>query len=105
MPFDPAPQHNDAQHGVFSLEGLIAWLEQQDPETEYDFTCVEGDCLIGRYLRATTGRMWRDFGYTWGTLTGEYPELEDVSGDFPCTYGAALERARALLAEQKEPAE
>lgn len=83
-----------------SLLGLIAWLETQEPQRSYRFTC-SGDCLVARYGGAV------------GIRRDEYsPELHKIySGTDPLrigigmsgddqTYGAALERARRALAAQ-----
>lgn len=92
MPFDSMP----TKHDTFSLEGLIAWLETQDPATEYDFTDCAGGCLIGQYLLATTGKMWREHGLSWSDINNRVPFFQNVAIDRPYTHGAALTRARAL---------
>lgn len=54
MPFDGktfAPAPAETKPDVFSLDGLIAWLEKQPPETEYNFKDTR-DCLLCRYFRA-----------------------------------------------------
>ena len=53
---------------VFSLEGLIAWLEVQDKDKAYCYLDAD-HCLMGQYCAQT--------------------------------FGAALERARTLLAKEK----
>ena len=76
-----------------SLESLIAWLETQPPETEYEWTDCHGGCLIGRYFAAMgiKGPLYSEvFDEGW-----KYARVcSDLSG--PTTYGAALKRARAL---------
>ena len=97
MPFD-SKDFVETKPDVFSLEGLIAWLEKQDPTTEYDYDDCDGHCLIAQYLA--------DHGYRWGHnhygrfLTGE--DRTAVAARFPETFGAALERARKLLAEHAD---
>lgn len=39
------------QADIFSLEGLIAWLEKQPARMEYCYL-DNGDCLLGRYFTA-----------------------------------------------------
>jgi len=84
--FDFTPTQPD----VFSLEGLLAWLETQPGETEYNFSVVE-DCLITRYLTA--------HGYDWGS----YPQFTNgytrcrVAASSPRTYAAATTRCRDAI--------
>lgn len=59
MPFDQA-DYQVPKPDVYSLDGLIAWLEKQPPETEYEWgNCQK--CLIGTYLAAqrSAGRAER----------------------------------------------
>jgi hypothetical protein len=82
---------------VFSREGLTAWLETQDPETEYDYTNAQ-DCLIQRYMK-DRGVDVPEHGYsvdqmdTWGF--NEIANGRDNGG--ANNYSAALSRAKALL--------
>ena len=79
----------------FSLENLIAWLEKQPAQKEYDYLNCEGYCLIGQYLTAH-GKHWsRDYD-----LLGDSCLRVDVAGTAPYTFGAALNRAREALAER-----
>ena len=97
MPLDQQGFEIETKPDVFSLEGLIAWLELQPPLTAYDFLDCGGQCLIGRYLIATTGKMWREHGLPWGHLPFD---LRMVAVGRGHTYGAALDRARELLANR-----
>lgn len=98
MPFDSMPTKPD----VFSLEGLIAWLETQDPATEYCYH-KNGDCLLHRYFRNNGIAMPVGHGVG-GTFihTADFrridlsEELAAVPRCEPHTYAAALDRARAL---------
>jgi hypothetical protein len=76
----------------FTLDSLIAWLEKQPAETEYNFWNLS-ECLLCQYLR--------DVGlphscYDAASALGG----DDVGGQIafhkPWTFGGALERARAL---------
>lgn len=99
MPFD-GDLEAFTKPDVFSLRGLIAWLETQDPATEYKFEDCNGGCLIGQYLMALTGKMWRDHGLTWADFDfGPYAALGNVAVEYPHTFAGALTRARALLGE------
>ena len=83
---------------VFSLEGLIAWLEAQPPETSYDWEDCSGGCLIGVYYMHH-GLPQHGYDRVFGRNLMEYSRVcSSVSG--PTTYGAALSRARALLASR-----
>lgn len=82
---------------IYSKQGLIAWLETQDPTTTYSFT-NPSQCLIATYLKAmgaqnTTVRV-ADL-YDWG-LHGAAN-----SGGIDDTYGGALARAKAELAQEE----
>ena len=96
MLYDPkweAPTETKAD--PFSLESLIAWLEKQPAECSYDWQFIP-NCLLGQWARAMG-------------VSGEYAILNrskalGMSTPFsgialfsPCTFGAALERARKAL--------
>ena len=90
MPFDATTYETEVKHP--SLEGLIAWLETQPPETEYDYSGVlasEKGCLLMQWNRAE----------------GRTPFAENDSPDFSIlhivasnnsTFGGALKFGRAL---------
>jgi len=91
---------------IFSLEGLISWLEKQDPKEPYPH-CSSDDCLLHRYFTARGLPLAKKYAvdsYHWQDKSGkahEYPkELDYVAVPSPETYGAALQRARVFLAEQ-----
>jgi len=92
MPFDGRVKDYETKADVFSLEGLIAWLETQNPETEYDYTDIS-DCLLTRWMRASGQR---DFGFS-GSPDHTANRFTVAAGNFPHTYGAALRRARKLV--------
>ncbi len=88
---------------VFSLAGLVAWLEKQNPETEYQYTDC-GGCLLHQYFVASGINMpvgWGMGGSTWYDFNhhrSDLPEhFDGVSLRDPHTFGAALTRAKALL--------
>ncbi len=98
------------QPDVFSLESLIAWLEQQPPKKRYSYMNVEGRCLIGQYLTAH-GLAW-GHGYYSDVMPNENFEHNGLMyscrgyiaagfrGDAQ-TFGAALKRARAVLEKRR----
>jgi hypothetical protein len=80
----------------FSLSALVAWLEKQPGETEYDFLSCD-DCLVARYLRDVMG--WDDpSGKTrFASHFGGSGNYFRIACDGAWTLGAALIRARSLL--------
>lgn len=84
----------------FTLADFVGWLQTKNPKRRYEFHRCDGKCLLGQYM-AERGREWND---------GAYCETcEQVFGDTwnvpilvakPHTFGAALKRAHATLAEQ-----
>ena len=92
---------------VPSLRGLVAWLETQDPTTEYDWACTNGGCLMGLYA-TSVGICYKDM-CTWPQDGGRpyYERCNNNGGGGPYsgiiaiskprTFGAALERARSCL--------
>jgi hypothetical protein len=93
-----------AEPAVFSLESVIAWLEQRPPKKRYNYGNIDGKCLFGQYIAA--------HGLTWGKGTNNYAkcladiEVPDnygavcarsyISLKRPWTFGAALKRAREV---------
>jgi len=95
MPFD-SKDFVETKPDVFSLEGLIAWLETQDPSIRYDWEDCCGGCLIGMYYAAhkvPAGISYIDvFGDEW--VNNYAGVCSNLVGE--TTFGAALERARKL---------
>ena len=97
MPFDGRVADHETLDEVFSLAGLIRWLETQDPETQYDFNDCQGECLAGRYLWATIGWQAYVVGQkTFGDVFGSMDNYGAIALTRPWTYGAALSRARVM---------
>lgn len=110
MPFDGKTWK---EHEPFSLESLIAWLEQQPAEERYDFS-VHDKCVWGLYVAAHDGRLddcmyvigsarisaWFDNKKCWRFRVAHPAGGVDSRflGDSTGTFGAALERARAIQA-------
>ena len=90
---------------VFSLADLVAWLETQDPTTEYDYTDTSY-CLVGQYTIARGGERVADSYIIGGRRLSSSSRglleagLHAVAAGYR-TFGAALERARTLLAKEK----
>lgn len=82
----------------FSLESLIAWLEKQPAKKKYDYFDCRGRCLFGQYAAATMDMSWMNVV----VLEGHKHEFKLLAYDIACqkpyTFGAALERARAVMA-------
>ena len=90
----------------FSLDSLIAWLEKQPSALEYVWTDVF-DCLMHHYYTDVLrddldgeypARMVFDLGCDFERPFGSISAYHKVAGSLPWTFGAALERARALKA-------
>lgn len=75
---------------VFSLEGLIAWLENQQTGKEYIWN--GSNCLICQYLEAAGENKFTGYGKF--PIEHRISVANPISG--PSTFGAALERARAV---------
>jgi hypothetical protein len=85
-----------------NLQGLIAWLETQDPETKYNWSDVDS-CLIARFLVASTGsrRGSGDYNNVCGGV-GNYHFIGCNNHGHPTggkehadwTFGEALARAK-----------
>lgn len=97
MLFDPKWE---VKTNVPSLAGIIAWLETQEPTATYNFHACGGLCLIGQYM-THIGIEW---GYD-GTDSRYLQVCKQITGHEwnayfafakPWTFGAALERAKAL---------
>lgn len=93
---------------VFSLEGLIAWLETQLPETEYDWGDCRGGCLIGLYGTArglpVYGLIGESDFYSLHSFFWEKGVVRHVACPSPHLFGAALSRARSLIASRNSNA-
>ncbi len=96
---------------AFSLTSLIAWLQRQDPVEEYCYSST-GECLLARYFSESgfnkvimAARFFYHFPnfdarYETVTLPGHF---NDVAKGKVRTFGAALQRARALHADADSP--
>lgn len=85
---------------IFSLEGLISWLETKPPETTYCYTDI-GGCLVYQYFHARGIPICSMGALDWSDTTGGQhllpPGLNAVAVGNPRTYGGALQRAREML--------
>lgn len=77
---------------VFSLESLIAWLEKQPRDGEYNWNSFE-NCMCAQYFG---GRGWALLHDEFEQKTGIRPDA--IAFEKPHTFGAALERARKAVA-------
>lgn len=98
MLYDPKwGKKAETKPSVHSLEGLIAWLEEHPAETTYDY-CDIGNCLVARYLRARGVKKFELFPEELRRLGWYEIAHNSAGGCCDWTYGAALERARAVQA-------
>lgn len=76
---------------IYSIPGLIAWLEKQPANYVYDYTDYNS-CATAQYLRTCGERHV-------GLLTSELEQFNwhQIVAPRPWSYGAALERARKVL--------
>ena len=88
----------------FSLVSLIAWLEGQNPLEEYCYSST-GECLLARYFTHRGFNkviMAAGFFYHWPRPDALYdmtplpPHFNDIAKGKVRTFGAALNRARAV---------
>lgn len=90
-----------------TLEALIAWLETKPADEVYCYMDL-GRCLAAQY-NASIGRQYYLNGFADSlnkakSITSASPfdwQLEDIARRQPYTFGAALSRARAMLAKQE----
>lgn len=86
----------------FTLESLIAWLEKQPANGEYEFIS-HMKCALAQWLRsidpeAESSHMKSSYCYDVDGASHDFESFKDIVGTLPYTFGAALERARALQA-------
>ena len=90
---------------IFSLESLIAWLEQQPSNTSYNWY-EPRSCLVCMYLQDATGESepWYLPNHESKKYSDVFPTHDlylKVGGTLPWTFGAALNRARAANSAEK----
>jgi hypothetical protein len=104
MLYDPKWEKTETKTDPFSLGSLIAWLEKQPRATPYNYDC-NGGCLLAQYFTAM-GLHRVSVGGSF-MFHGNLPQEVHLSKNFrtvalgytvhgPHTFGAALDRARAL---------
>lgn len=105
MLYDPKWDKTETKADPFSLESLIAWLEKQPAEATYDY----GDsrqCMAAQCLRSHGVDESRYVGLSGYALEDFFPGFRAIAiGDADIvsdgwTFGAALSRARAVLASR-----
>lgn len=84
----------------FSFDNLVAWLEKQPSDKEYDWAAA-GSCLLGQWCESNglSGEDLFNKSIELGNWTGvANNKFADVAlGNLSeCTFGAALERAREV---------
>jgi hypothetical protein len=88
--------------GVFTLDGLIAWLETKDPNEKYRYLSIHR-CLLAQYFHAkgfrfvSVGPNSMD-----GLRYGFIPYIKELPPHFDniavscCTFGSALAVAKNI---------
>lgn len=85
---------------VFTPENLIAWLEKQPVNKEYDWSFA-GSCLLGQWCEANG--LYGEELFTKSIELGQWRGKNGVFAEAAlgnlteCTFGAALDRARRAL--------
>lgn len=82
-----------------SLQGMIEWLETQDPLTTYKYWDHCGRCLVGLYYKSI-GLGWYEDSVPFHEQFVPLNEIAHAFTSDDMTFGAALERARVA---QKAP--
>lgn len=106
MLYDPKWSKPEVKADPFKLETLIAWLEKQPADKPYDYTC-NGHCLLAQYFSSYGFSDVNMAGQRFFHRDGIMVDLPKHFNDVACgtvepifsmrrTFGAALERARAL---------
>lgn len=83
---------------IFKIEPLVRWLETKRATDEYNFADRKS-CVLAQYYEhlgtdADVGGWTVTIDTKWHTMSEEF---SDIAAEEPHTFGAALERARALL--------
>lgn len=91
------PRHDEQLKRRLLLLGLIAWLERQPADRKYWYPATT-ECVWGRFYqsRGQTPVSDPDWIVNGGNWIG-YGGIAPRSGEW--TFGAALARARAVLAD------
>jgi hypothetical protein len=93
-------QNRAAERRAFSpddLEDLIAWLETQPADREYQWPDVCG-CLMHFYLlEACAVPSPSESAWHYDEPFGTLDAYHQVGATWPWTFGAALKRAKVLL--------
>jgi hypothetical protein len=103
MYFDPTLRTDakpiETKADPFKLGTLIAWLEKQPADKPYCYLSC-GECLLANYFTAH-GLKRVSLGYNALHHSGGIrllpPDFNDIAYYGTRTYGAALDRARALV--------
>lgn len=96
MLYDPKwEQKTDPQ----SLEALTSWLEQQPADKTYCYT-DQGRCLAAQYHRHISVEYQPEIVFFTASKSDPFEYIiEWIGVKHPRTFGAALERARAIAAQ------
>jgi hypothetical protein len=105
MFFDPGTK-TETKADPLTLPAFIAWLEKQPAEQTYCYF-DNGRCLVSQYMSAALGRHIEvDPVSYWDAGTWKSADIfklpiffDEVANDIDRTFGAALDRARAMRGE------
>lgn len=102
MLFNPSWRKTEEKQRVFTLARLAQWLETKPADESYDWHDVFG-CVLCQFLHEVGGYEdpAGDVAFGPSTISDWGDEgYYQICGEAPWTFGAALERARAVLAAQ-----
>lgn len=85
-------------HILPDLQGLITWLETQNPATTYDWYDIKG-CVVCRFYDSIG--MERSHVRSLDAAFSSIDEYYMFGHTKPWTYGAALARGRMLLLQRE----
>jgi hypothetical protein len=90
-----------------TVRGLVAWLEQKPADECYDYG-NSSTCLAAQFLRQAGVNEERFVGKSGFTLDEEFfREFRFIAAGYGAkrtwTFGAALQRAHAVMSEDRNP--
>ena len=80
---------------TLTLDTFIAWLETMPVEGEYEFYSYSA-CVVGQFVTAVTGSDNPFFETNYASIFGGLEPYREVCASEPQTFGAALQRAKAM---------
>lgn len=92
--FETMPTGQQVKADPYSLDSLIAWLEEQPAGKQYNYRNSNGGCLLDLYLLDAVGQAGPVNNHI--KVCGSIRRYVHIAAKHPMTIGGALERARDL---------